>query len=54
MQSVKQGGIKYRFWVFSMIRPGIEPLSPGPLANTPLIRPILTCKIIQEDFYLLT
>ena len=34
MLSVKQGGIKYHFWVFGMTRPGIEPRSPGPLANT--------------------
>ena len=36
--SVNQGGIKYHFWVFGMTRPGIEPRSPGPLANTLLIR----------------
>ena len=29
----KQGGIKYHFWVFGMTRLGIEPRSPGPLAN---------------------
>ena len=28
------------FKVFGMTRPGIEPRSPGPLANTLLIRPI--------------
>ena len=38
--SVKQGGIKYHFWVFGMTRPKIEPRSPGPLANTLLIRPM--------------
>ena len=27
--SVKQGGIKYHFWVFGMTRPGIECRSPG-------------------------
>ena len=40
MLSVKQGGTNYNFWVFSMTWPGIEPLSPGPLANTLLIRSI--------------
>ena len=40
MQSVKQGGIKYHFGVFGMTQPGIEPRSPGPLANILLIRPI--------------
>ena len=40
MLSVKQGGIKYHIWVFGMTRPGIEPRSPGPLANTLLIRPM--------------
>ena len=34
MLSVKQGSIKYHFWVFGMTRPGIEPRSTGPLANT--------------------
>ena len=32
--SVKQGSIKYNFEVFGMTRPGIEPRSPGSLANT--------------------
>ena len=41
MLSVKQGGIKYHFLkIFGMTRPGIEPWSPGPLANTLLIRPM--------------
>ena len=40
MLSVKQGGIKYHFWVFGMTRPGIEPRFPGPLANTLTIMPI--------------
>ena len=39
--SFKQGGIKYHI-VFGMTRPGIEPRSPRPLANTLLSRPILT------------
>ena len=39
--SVKQGGIKYHFLVFSMTRPGIEPRSAVPLANTQTIMPIL-------------
>ena len=33
MLSVKQGGIKYHFWVFGMTQPGIEPWSPRPLAG---------------------
>ena len=41
MLSVKQGGIKYHFWVFGMTRLRIEPRSPGPLVNTLLIRPKL-------------
>ena len=40
MLSVKQGGIKYHFWVFGMIRPGMEPQFSRPLANTLLIRPM--------------
>ena len=41
MLRVKQGSIKYDFfffWVFGMTRPGIEPQSRRPLANTLLIR----------------
>ena len=34
MLIAKQAGIEYHFWVVSMTRPGIEPRSPGPLANT--------------------
>ena len=34
MLSIKQGGIKYHFWVFGMTRPGIEPRPPEPLVNT--------------------
>ena len=40
MLSVIQGGIMYNFWVFGMIRPGIELRSPGPLANSLLIKPM--------------
>ena len=40
MLSVKQSGIKYFFWVFGITQPRIEPRSPGPLANTLLIRPM--------------
>ena len=36
--SVKQGGIKYHF--LSLTRPGIEPRSPGRLANTLTARPM--------------
>ena len=44
--SAKQGGIKYHF-IFSMTRPGIEPRSPEPLANSQLIRPTssFVCRI---------
>ena len=34
MLGVQEGGIKYHLWVFGMTRPGIEPRSPEPLANT--------------------
>ena len=40
MLSVRQGGIKYHFWVFGMTRPEIEPKCPGPLANTLTIMPM--------------
>ena len=38
MLCVKQGRIKYHFWIFGMTRPGIEPQSSGPLGL--LIRPM--------------
>ena len=40
MLSVKQGSIKYHFWVFGMTRPGIEPRSYWPLVNTLTIMPM--------------
>ena len=46
MLSVKQAIIEYHFWVFGMTRPGIEPRSPGPLANTLLIRPMAHNELI--------
>ena len=36
--STKQSDIKYYFWVFGMIQPGIETRSLGPLANVLFIR----------------
>ena len=50
MLSVKQDGIKYHFFfVFGMTRRGIEPQSPGPLANTLLIKPMkpYVCKKLK-------
>ena len=45
--SVKQGDIKYHFLnVFGMIRPGIEPRSPGPLANTVSTTPMSRLYIV--------
>ena len=46
MLSVKQGGIKYHFWVFGMTRPEIEPRSLRIVANILLIRPICMRNII--------
>ena len=40
MLSIKQGSIKYHFWVFGMTQPGMEPRSPSPLANTQTIMPM--------------
>ena len=44
MLIVRQGGIKYYFWVFGMTRPGIEPRFPGTLANT-LLRELIKDKV---------
>ena len=42
MLSVKQDGIKYHFWQSLVwLKPGIEPWSSGPLANTVPIRPMV-------------
>ena len=48
MLSVKQGGIKYDFWVFGMIQPGIEPRSSKPLANTIVI--VLFAFFVNKEF----
>ena len=40
MLNVKQGDIKYHFWVFSMTQPGIELRSSGSFANTIIIMPM--------------
>ena len=49
--SVKQGHIKYHFWVFGMTWSGIEPQSPGPLANTLPRRPMGWYKPINKWMY---
>ena len=41
MSGVKQGDIKYNFWVSSMTRLGIELRSRGPLSNTLTTIPIV-------------
>ena len=52
MLNVKQGGIKYQFWVFGMTRLGIEPRSRGPLANTLLIRSTTVSEFELQSFTL--
>ena len=47
MLKVKQGGIKYYFWVFGMTPPGIEFWSPRPLANTLTIMPMARFKLFK-------
>ena len=50
MLSVKQGGIKYHFWVFGMTRLGIEPRFPRPLANTnTLVKYFIKSKNVIKD-----
>ena len=39
------------FWVFGMTRPGIEPRSPGPLANTLTTRPMSSYECVLFLFY---
>ena len=48
MLSVKQGSIKHNFWVFSMIRPRIEPQETGLLVNTLPTKPMGR---LNEGFY---
>ena len=51
MLSVKQGGIKYHFFlVFGMTRPEIEPRSPKPLVNTLTIRPMYGAYLNTSKF----
>ena len=45
MLSFRQEDFKYHFWVFGMTRPGIEPQSPRPLANTLLAMELKHLKI---------
>ena len=46
MLSVKQGGIKYLFFlVFGMTRPGIEPRTPGPLTNILATGPFMSYNV---------
>ena len=47
MLRATQGGIKYHFWVFDMIRLGIERRSSGSLANTLHIRLMASYKQIN-------
>ena len=54
MQIVKQGGIKYHFFLeFGMTWPGIEPRSPGPLSNTQLIRPMARSLLLIQNVFLI-
>ena len=55
MLNVKQDGIKYNFWVFSITRPGIKPRSLGPLTNTILNPHILyvSSQVIYYNFFCL-
>ena len=51
MLSFKQRGIKYHYWVFGMTRPEIEPLSPGPLANSGLFVILTNVKFNFNIFF---
>ena len=51
MLSVKQGGIKYHFWVFGMTWAKIETQSPGPFMNTQLIK--LIARFDDEQFMII-
>ena len=52
MSNVKQGGIKYHFWVFGITRLGVEPWSPGPLAKTGFL-PSCSCVTTTIGIHLL-
>ena len=54
MLSAEQDGIKYYFWLFGMTRPGIEPRSPGPLANTLLKTGVFSIRLYFSDEALLS
>ena len=48
---VKKGGISTIFKFFGMTRPGIEHRSPGSLANTELIRPLIRLTYKVDLYY---
>ena len=52
---MKQKGIKYHIWFFDMNPPGIEPWSPGPVANALTIIPtgvsVCVCVCVCVQFY---
>ena len=52
MLSVKQGGIKYHFFIFNMTQPGIDLRSSGPLANSLTVMPMsLYACIFDENLF---
>ena len=53
MWSVKQGSIKYHFWVFGMTETGIEPRFSGPLTNTQLWTQKSLCSL-HKSLFLIT
>ena len=52
MLSVKQGSIKYHFWIFGITWPGIELHSTGPLLNTVTKRQLHDKIAIYESSFL--
>ena len=52
MLSVKQGGVKYHFWVFGITRPMIEPQSPRLLLNTIPARPTKCKQVDCRKFHI--
>ena len=50
MLSLKQGGIKYHFWVLGVTQPVIEPRYPRPLGNIQLIMPSNPAELARQAF----
>ena len=48
---LKQGGIKYHFWIFGLTRLWTEPRSPGPFANSLTTMPNVYNQVLNQAWF---